>query len=125
MNKDSQVEGAQFDTAIIFTERMEELAHFYERALGIGPYEHSPGHMGFRIGEFYLGFDQVEEFESGSGRVSLWFSVVDIEETFNNLVEMGVKVRYPPTRKPWGATLAAVYDLDGNILGLSQRESEG
>jgi predicted enzyme related to lactoylglutathione lyase len=122
MNKKSQVDGAQFDTAIIFTTRMEEMAHFYEKALGIGPYEHSPQHMGCRIGDFYLGFDQVEEFDPGPGGVSLWFSVENIDDTFTRLVEMGVKVRYPPTRKPWGATLAAVYDLDGNILGLSQRE---
>jgi uncharacterized glyoxalase superfamily protein PhnB len=49
--------------------------------------------------------------------------VDDLQATFERLVALGATVRYPPTRKPWGAELAAVYDLDGNLLGLAQREA--
>jgi predicted enzyme related to lactoylglutathione lyase len=115
--------GAALETAIIFTEHMESLAGFYQEGLGIGPYERSPGHMGCKVGPVYLGFDQVEGVQAGSGGgATLWFTVDDIEATFERLVGMGVEVRYPPTRKPWGALLAAVYDPDGNMLGLSQRQ---
>jgi predicted enzyme related to lactoylglutathione lyase len=115
-------QGAWLETVIIFTKQIDELASFYQEALEIGPYEHSPGHIGCRVGPVYFGFDQVEDGESSPRMgATLWFTVDDIEDTFDRLVKMGAKVKYPPTEKPWGAVLAAVYDPDGNLLGLSQR----
>ena len=117
--------GAMLETVIIFTERMEELAGFYQKALQLGPYQHSPNHMGQQVGPVYLGFDQLQE-PAGSGRagVTLWFTVDKIQAIFDRLVALGAEVRYPPTQKPWGAFLAAVYDPDGNMVGLSQRQAE-
>ena len=115
-------QGALLETVIIFTERMEELANFYQDAFQLGPFERSPRHMGQPLGHVYLGFDQVEAVQEGSGTgVTLWFTVDDIQATFDRLMAMGATVRYPPTQKPWGALLAAVHDPDGNMLGLSQR----
>jgi predicted enzyme related to lactoylglutathione lyase len=116
--------GAALETAIIFTERMEALAAFYQEALQLGPFERSPKHMGQQVGAVYLGFDQIDSLE-GNARtgVTLWFTLNDIQATFDRLVALGAKVRYPPTQKPWGGFLACVYDLDGNMLGLSQRDS--
>lgn len=45
--------GAALETVIIFTERMEELASFYQEALELGPFERSPNHMGCRVGPVY------------------------------------------------------------------------
>ncbi len=53
--------------------------------------------------------------------VTMWFDVDDLDQTFARLLELGATVRYGPVDKPWGARLAAVYDPDGNIIGLSQR----
>jgi predicted enzyme related to lactoylglutathione lyase len=80
--------------------------------------------MGQKVGHVYLGFDEADEVE-GDGRssVTLWFTVDDLQSTFDRLVAMGARVRYPPTRKPWGGFLASVYDPEGNMLGLSQRET--
>ena len=47
--------------------------------------------------------------------------VEDIEATFNQLKESGAEVKYAPTKKPWGAVLAALHDPDGNVFGLTQR----
>lgn len=111
-------------TVIIFSEHMEELARFYQEALALGPYERSPDHMGQQLGSVYFGFDQMDRIEGGAGtRVTLWFTVDDIQATFERLVALGAEVRTPPTRKPWGGLIAAVYDRDGNMLGLSQREA--
>ena len=126
MNHEQEVQtNAALETAIIFTRRMEELAGFYQKALQLGPYQHSPGHMGQQVGPVYLGFDQDDE-DTGSERlgVTLWFTVDNLHAAFGRLVAMGAKVRYPPTRKPWGAFLAAVYDPDDNMIGLSQRQAE-
>ena len=115
-------QGSSLDTVIIFTERMEELAAFYQTALDLGPYERSPNHMGQRVGHVYFGFDQVESLDGNSpAGVTLWFTVDNIQAAFDGLVALGAEVRYHPTPKPWGALLAAVFDLDGNILGLAQR----
>ncbi len=113
---------SRLTTVIIFTQHMEELAHFYQAGLGIGPYQRSPQHLGCQVGPVYFGFDQVEQLEGHPpSRVTLWFAVEDLQATFDRLMALGAKVSYPPTRKPWGADLAAVYDLDGNLLGLAQQ----
>lgn len=114
-------QGAALETVIIFTTRMETLGDFYQTGLGLGPFNHSPGHIGMDIGPVYLGFDQVEEAR-GTGGATMWFTVDDLEATFERFVGLGATVRYGPTHKPWGAYLAALYDLDGNMFGLSQRE---
>ena len=118
----NEAQGTALDTVIIFTTRMEELVHFYQAAFDLGEFNLSPSHMGLQAGPVYLGFDQVEEQESGGG-VTIWFTVDDIDARYNRLVAMGAESRYPPTRKPWGGYLASLYDLDGNMIGLSQRES--
>jgi len=117
-------QGSQLETVIIFTKRMEDLARFYQEGLGLGPYDSSPGHLGQRLGNIYFGFDQLDELEECVGGVTLWFTVDDIQAKFDRLVDLGAKVRYEPTPKPWGALLASLHDLDGNIFGLSQRQTK-
>jgi predicted enzyme related to lactoylglutathione lyase len=116
-------QGASLETVIIFTAHMDELARFYQEGLQLGAYDHLPRHMGQHLGSVYLGFDQVEGAEGGhpSG-ATLWFTVDDLQDTFDRFVAMGAAVRYAPAQKPWGGLVASVYDLDGNILGLSQRQ---
>lgn len=118
-------EGTRLETVIILTSRMEQLARFYHEGLGLGPYESSPSHLGQQLGQIYFGFDQLERDPSGTdARVTLWFTVDDLQETFDRLVSIGAKVGFPPTLKPWGAVLASVYDPDGNLLGLAQRHPQ-
>lgn len=93
---------ASLDTVIIFTTQMETLAEFYATGLGIGPYETSPGHLGCKVGSVYFGFDQVEALTGQTRRVTLWFTMDDLQGTFDHLVQLGAEVRYPPMRKPWG-----------------------
>lgn len=116
-------QGTHLETVIIFTERMEELAQFYREALQLGEYKSSPQHLGQQVGPIYLGFDQVDEVEgTAPGGVTLWFTVDNIHATFGRLLAQGAKVRCPPTQKPWGGFLASVYDPDGNMIGISQRQ---
>ena len=116
--------GSRLETVIVFTVRMEELADFYAHGLAIGPFERSPRHLGCQLGPVYFGFDQVDETsETSQSGVTIWFTVDDLDRTYERLLELGADVVYPPTEKPWGATLACVRDPDGNVLGLSQRKS--
>jgi predicted enzyme related to lactoylglutathione lyase len=116
-------------TVIIYTARMDDLAEFYRQVLGLGAFRRMPSHVGQRIGSVYFGFDQIDEASvadegsvAASPRITLWFTVDDLELVYNRAKLLGADIRYPPTEKPWGARLAAVYDPDGNVLGLAQRE---
>ena len=118
--------GAILHTAIINTGRLAELAEFYSSGLELGPASYTEeNHIGYALPNAYFGFDKVDkERLEYPGAVSLWFAVEDLDATFNRFVALGAKVMYPPTQKPWGATLAAVFDPDGNVLGLTQRGAE-
>jgi predicted enzyme related to lactoylglutathione lyase len=113
---------AILQTVIIQTGQMVEMAEFYTHGLELDEAAATGAdHLGFPLPNLYFGFDLVEEVPDPSGAISLWFEVEDIEASFKRFDEMGAKVKYPPTEKPWGAVLAALYDPDGNLFGLSQR----
>jgi predicted enzyme related to lactoylglutathione lyase len=111
-------------TIIMQTSQMEKLAEFYRCGLDLKePAATGGDHLGFPLPNTYFGFDQVSEAPEPSGVISLWFEVEDIADTFNRFKDLGVKVKYPPGKKPWGAVLATLYDLDGNVFGLTQRDT--
>ncbi|MDF1597207.1 MAG: VOC family protein [Acidimicrobiia bacterium] len=109
------------DTAIIFTVNMVELAAFYQEAFQLDDPHEQDRHRGFQLDGFYLGIDQDEGAAPSPGSVTLWFRVEDLEATFTRMVELGAEVRYPPTDTPWGDRLAAVFDPDGNMVGLAHK----
>ncbi len=116
---------AELDTVIINSIDIASLASFYQKAFDLPePNRESDNHLGFQIASIYLGFDLVKEaHQEYPGAVSLWFRVDDLQTTFDHFVNLGAKVKYPPTEKPWGDTLAALYDPEGNLIGLAQRKS--
>jgi predicted enzyme related to lactoylglutathione lyase len=113
---------AILQTVIIQTGQMQVMADFYAYGLELGKAQATGGdHLGYPLPNLYFGFDQVEEVPPPSGVVSFWFEVDDIEATFKRFEQSGARISYPPTKKPWGAVLAALYDPDGNLFGISQR----
>jgi lactoylglutathione lyase len=108
---------------IIETGQLKRMAEFYRQGLELPePEATGDDHLGFSTGSVYFGFDRVErERKEMPGPISVWFEVDDLEASFRRFTELGAEVRFPPTKKPWGAILAAVMDPDGNIVGLSQR----
>jgi len=124
MSETSNSTNAILQTVIIQTGQLAKLADFYARSLELGEAAATGGdHLGFPLPNLYFGFDQVDDVPEPSGVVSLWFEVEDIEASFKRFEGLGARVKYPPTKKPWGAVLAALYDPDGNVFGLSQRGS--
>ncbi len=114
---------AKLDTVIICTRRMKKLAEFYKSGLQLqNPKSQGNNHLGFQLQNNYLGFDKIDKEQNNQrGAISLWFRVDNIKETFNRFKELGAQVKYPPTIKPWGDMLAALFDPDGNMFGLAQR----
>lgn len=116
---------AVLHTAIIQTGRLQEMAAFYRQGLELGEPVEETDHLGYPLPNAYFGFDLVAAPPRPNGVVSLWFEVDDLQATFDNFVKLGAGVKYPPTRKPWGARLAALYDPDGNVFGLTGRDDAG
>ena len=113
---------AEIGTIIIFTAHIDKLAKYYEKCLSLGaPTSNTENHIGYSLGSIYFGFDQKDVMKEASGSVTLWFRVDDIDATFQSFVKYGGTEVYQPHKKPWGATIAAVKDLDGNLVGLEQR----
>lgn len=82
--------GTQLETVIVFPEQMEELAVWYQQALGLPFFETSPGHLGQRLDPVYRGFDQLDsELPDGKSGVTLWFTVDDVEAVFDRLLATG------------------------------------
>lgn len=108
-------------TIVIRTGRMDALAAFYERHLGIGPFERfGEDHRGIRVGDVWFGLDRAEDAEP-PGPVSLWFTVDDPDHIYERAVAAGDPPKKPPTDTPWGDRIAALLDPDGNTVGLSRR----
>ena len=111
------------DTVIIFSPNMVELAAFYQEGFQWGdPQAQGDAHLGFPLPNLYFGIDRIEAgVLPAPGATTIWFEVDDLDATYERFVSSGAGVRYGPTRKPWGAILASLTDLDGNWFGLSQR----
>ena len=115
--------GARIATVIVFTKRLEDAAEFYRSGLGLGkPDCVQPDHVGFDLGPVYFGFDRVAEGDVQPGATTVWFTVDDLEATYVRFLRLGARPKSPPTDKPWGARLAAIHDLEGNLVGLSARK---
>ena len=124
MNNTNNSTNAVLQTVIIQTGQMKTMAEFYAHGLELGEAAPTGGdHLGYPLPNLYFGFDLVDEVPPPSGVVSLWFEVDDIEAAFKRFEGSGARVSYPPIKKPWGAVLAALYDPDGNMFGISQRGS--
>ena len=109
------------DTIIIYTTKIKALAEFYRLGLQLqAPLPHGENHLGFQLLDVYLGLDKIKEDQTiHTGAISLWFRVDNLKEKFERFKDLGAKVKYPPTKKPWGDVLSAVFDPDGNIIGLA------
>jgi len=126
MNDSSTKTNASLHTVIIQTSKMEELATFYGRGLDFGdPIRTGENHLGFPLPNVYLGFDLVPNPPEPTGVVSIWFEVDLLDDVFHRFKSLGAEIKYPPKVMPWGATLAALYDPDGNLFGLTQRNQTG
>ena len=115
---------AAIDTVILFATDLEGLSRFYVEALRVDEDEvvEEDGHVGFELGEIYLGFDQSDGSHQHPGAVSFWVRVDDLDETYQRCLDLGATSLIEPVDRPWGDRLAAVHDPEGNVLGFSLRK---
>jgi catechol 2,3-dioxygenase-like lactoylglutathione lyase family enzyme len=110
---------AALETVILRTTRLQSMADWYAGVLQLGEWEHSPGHLGQRVGPIYFGLDEVAPGAGGGS--GCWFHVDDLDRTFERALAAGGEVIEAPAMKPFGYRLATVLDPDGNRVGLAQK----
>lgn len=109
-------------TVIIYTPDMQKLADFYRLGLGLGePATVLENHIGFWLGNNYLGFEPVATITTNPGGPTAWFGVADAAAALADLVAAGARAELEPTPQPWGDVHATARDPDGNLVGLIQR----
>lgn len=114
---------AAIDTVILFADDLKRLSTFYISALRVDEDDvvDEEGHVGFDLGETYLGFDQSDGSHQHPGAVTFWVRVDDLDATYERCLQLGATSVIEPVWRPWGDRLAAVKDLEGNVLGFSLR----
>jgi predicted enzyme related to lactoylglutathione lyase len=90
-------------------------AELHTQGAGLAIYAKSDAEqtMGFRFDE-----------HDGVGRMTLGFSVEDVDAVYERLVAMGLSIVTPPTTYSWGSRATHFRDPDGNIVGFSQQAPE-
>ncbi len=116
---------AAIDTVIVFAKDLEALSTFYRTTLEVDDeLVEEEGHVGFDLGDIYLGFDQSDGSHQHPGAVTFWVRVDDLDGTYRRCLELGATSVIEPVERPWGDRLAAVRDPEGNMLGFSLRRDE-
>lgn len=109
----------------IFVTDWERAIRFYTETLGI-PMNYRSDELGWAeldTGEGQLALERTapddKEGRAMVGRfLGVSLAVDDIDATYEKLVDRGVEFLKPPTKQPWGGTLAHFRDPDGNWLTL-------
>ncbi len=114
---------AAIDTVIVFAEDLETLSRFYMHILRVDENDivEEDGHVGFDLGEIYLGFDRSDGSHQHPGAVTFWVRVDELDATYEECLRLGAESVIEPVERPWGDRLAAVKDPEGNMVGFSLR----
>lgn len=106
--------------ANIFVSSIPEAISFYRDVLGLklDHADESHGYASFNAGAISFGVAQTDDTDLVGRHTGLGFIVDDINATYESLVERGVEFEMPPTKQPWGGTLALFADPDGNVSYL-------
>jgi predicted enzyme related to lactoylglutathione lyase len=109
----------------IFVNDWERACQFYEHRLGL-PVTFKDASLGwaeFDLGGPHLGLERVadddDEGQALIGRfLGISLQVDDIADAYEQLKAKGVVFTEPPTKQPWGGSLAHFRDPEGNIITL-------
>ncbi len=104
----------------VFVNDFDRAIEFYQNQLGLEllTREDEFGYASFESGPISFAIARTEDDEMVGRHTGIGFIVADIEATYAQLSEQGVEFSMPPTKQPWGGTLALMKDPDGNVFYL-------
>jgi methyltransferase (TIGR00027 family) len=101
-------------------ENVEAARDWYARVLGDEPAFDSPVACIFRVGASSLSLAKASAPTPDPGRLSAYWEVDDVDQTFARLLELGAQAKSPPANV-LTLRVAQVTDPFGNVIGLSGR----
>lgn len=106
--------------ARVFVDDLAAARSFYRDTLGLTELWNWNGvALGFDAGATLIIEPTDGHHPEEVGRFTgLSLQVDDIDTTCGRLEAAGVEITYPPTKQPWGGTLAHFKDSSGNVLTL-------
>lgn len=105
----------------LHTENVIKLADFYKALLDIDNGSDDPVHQMLIGEETQLSiYNDGQRRSDAPGRISLAFTVEDVNAVYQKLLTMGVCIVEPPQRRPWGTVNMSLLDPDGNLIYLRQ-----
>ena len=119
----------QFQTSVLFVQKIEASRHFYEKLLGqevemdFGPNVAFKG--GFAIWQIDHASQMIferpaNEDQLGRKNLELYFESPDLETIWERLMEADVWAVHPLREHPWGQCVFRVYDPDGHIVEIGE-----
>lgn len=109
----------------IFVSNISAAVSFYRDTLGL-VLERDEGQFGyasFNATTVHLGMAETEDTALIGRHTGIGFIVDDIDAKYIELLDKGVEFEMPPTKQPWGGTLALFKDPDGNVFYLDPGEN--
>ena len=104
----------------LHVEDVERSLAFYIQIPGTAVVVHRPGQFAMlRIGQGRLGL-----LKRGVDKFHIEIDTPDLDATYTQLQEAGVKTQGPPTQRPWGERDLWVIDPDGNTVEFNLREEQ-
>jgi predicted enzyme related to lactoylglutathione lyase len=112
----------QMSLSILFVKNPTESAAFYSKILGVQPIEQSPTFAMFALpNEMFLGLWSLKTAEppvqvTGGGN-EICFVEEDVDQVYNQWVNMGIPMAQKPTDMDFGRTFVAL-DPDGHRIRI-------
>lgn len=100
----------------ILSKKVPEMVDFYTKVLR-GEADGEGNHVVINLPDGKGGFpiwDNGDVSDTVNERIALWFSVENVDEEYEKLLEMNVTIIEKPVNNPWGARHMVFCDPDGN-----------
>lgn len=104
----------------VFVSDFDAAVDFFSNTLGLKPLTEDAGfgYASFEAGRVSFAVAKTDDKSLVGRHTGVGFLVDDIDATYEELSGKGVEFEMPPTKQPWGGTLALMKDPDGNIYYL-------
>ncbi len=104
----------------VFVSDFDRAVEFFSERLGlaVNAADSEFGYASFHAGHLTLGLAVTEDATLVGRHTGVGFIVDDIDAEYERLRSSGVEFEMPPTKQPWGGTLALFKDPDQNIYYL-------
>lgn len=109
---------AKLSHIIEFVSDMDRAVRFYGEVVGLTLKFQSPGWSEFSTGETTLALHPATE-QNQVGKLELGFSVLDIHQFHNEMVNKGVQFPMSPRKQDFGGLLAQFTDSEGAHVSVS------